>query len=593
MSVAPQAPVLRRWTDRVAYMRTRRVLHVRTSSLVLTIFVAVMGFFMLYPPLLLLVQSFNTAERMFAEPARWGLDNWRVAFQNPLFFRSLLNTVMIWCLSMGISLPVAIGVSWALARTRVPFSRTLEFCFWLSFMIPAIANTVAWITVLDKHVGVLNKALELLPFVDQGPFNTYSIAGIVWVHLMTNGVGIMVILLTPAFRNMDASMEDAARVSGASEARTAFHVTLPLMASPIILVFALQLIRVLQSFEIEQLLGTPFQFFVYSTLIYQLVQRDLPLYGQATALAALTLGVVALIIPLQRWILTRRRYTTITSQYKPGLVDLGRWQILVNVAIIVLLCILVGVPLISLALTTVMTRAGFFQIHPLFTLDHWRTVLTDARFLQALRTTFVLAGLTAMISPVLFSIFAYIIVRTRWIGRHMLDNMIWISAAIPGILSSLGLLSMFLDTPVLRLLYPGVFAMMLAVIFQGHTTGTNVMKGVFLQVGQELEDAAKMAGAGWLKTYFKIWLPLMMPTMILIGTLHFVIAAGTTSHIVLLASRDTTTLSLLALQFSSPNIALWEEASVVSLIIIAMTVGVALIARAFGLRLSLQHRSTG
>ena len=564
--------------------------HVRLSALVLTLFVVVAGFLMLYPPLLLLVESFNTAKLMFVDPAKWGLDNWRAAFQNPLIFRSLFNTVMIWGLSVGISLPVAVGVAWALARTRVPFSRTMEFFFWLSFMIPGIANTVAWITVLDKHVGVLNKALEALQFVHQGPFNTYSIGGIVWVHLMTNGIGVMVMLLTPAFRNMDATLEEAAVLSGASKARTALRVMLPLMASPIVLVFALQLIRVFQSFEIEQLLGTPFHFFVYSTLIYQLVERDLPLYGQATALAALTLGVVALIVPLQRWIITRRQYTTITGRYKPGLVDIGKWQIVVNLGIMGLLVILVGVPVVSLALTTLMTRAGYFQIQPTFTLDHWRTVLSDVKFLDALRTTFELAGITALISPLLFSFFAYIIVRTRWLGRQMLDSTIWISAAIPGILSSLGLLSMFLNTPFLRFLYPGLFAMVLAVVFQGHTTGTNVMKGVFLQVGQEMEDAARTSGAGWVRTYFKIWLPLMMPTLILIGTLHFVIAAGTTSHIVLLASRDTTTLSLLALQYSSPDIALWEEASVVSLIIIGMTLGVALIARTFGLRLSLQHR---
>ena len=89
-------------------------------------------------------------------------------------------------------------------------------------------------------------------------------------------------LLTPAFRNMDAALEEAARVSGASNIRTALRVTLPLMISPIMLVFALQLLRVFQSFEVEYLLGTPIDFYVYSTKIFALIRTDVPQYGEAT-----------------------------------------------------------------------------------------------------------------------------------------------------------------------------------------------------------------------------------------------------------------------------------------------------------------------
>ncbi len=65
------------------------------------------------------------------------------------------------------------------------------------------------------------------------------------------------------------------------------------------------------------------------------------------------------------------------------------------------------------------------------------------------------------------------------------------------------------------------------------------------------EDAARASGGGWFSVYTPIWLPLIVPTLILIGMMHFVIAAQATSHIALLATRDTTTSSLLALQFAS------------------------------------------
>jgi hypothetical protein len=61
---------------------------------------------------------------------------------------------------------------------------------------------------------------------------------------------------------------------------------------------------------------------------------------------------------------------------------------------------------------------------------------------------------------------------------------------------------------------------------------------------------------------------------------------------VLLASRDTTTLSLLALEFGSPSVGYREEATIISLFIVAMAGAVAITARKFALRLGVQHGST-
>ena len=192
-------------------------------------------------------------------------------------------------------------------------------------------------------------------------------------------------------------------------------------------------------------------------------------------------------------------------------------------------------------------------------------------------------------SPFLFSILAYILVRTRWPGRGALDLIIWGSAAIPGILSGLGLLWLFLGTPGLGVLFGTIWALLIVVILQGSTTGVNVLKGVFVQVGADMEEAARVAGAGWVRIYFRIWLPLLAPTLILIAVLNFVTAAGATSSIILLASRDTITLSLLALEMASSGINARESAGIISLVIIAFTVASALAVRAFGLHAGLQH----
>jgi iron(III) transport system permease protein len=126
----------------------------------------------------------------------------------------------------------------------------------------------------------------------------------------------------------------------------------------------------------------------------------------------------------------------------------------------------------------------------------------------------------------------------------------------------------------------------LVVILQGKLTSSQLLKGAYLQMGADMEEAARVHGAGWLRTYVRIWIPLLMPTLVLIGTLNFVFAAGSTSNIILLADRGTTTMSILALNLmtSSSGVDL-EGAGITSLFIVGMTAGVALVARRFGFRL--------
>jgi iron(III) transport system permease protein len=546
-----------------------------------------LGYFLIWPVLLLLINSFNAAGDWFVEPRTWGIKHWVNAFQRPGLLTSLGNSLLVWSMTVTISFPIGVTIAWLLARTKIPYSHTLEFLFWVSYMVPSLPTTIAWITLLDPDIGMINVALKKLFQLDLGPFNIFSVPGIVWANLMGHGISIKVMLMTPAFRNMDATLEEAARVGGAGNLRTLFKVTLPLMIAPMIMVFALQLLRVFQSFETEYLLGVPFGFYVYSTKIFALIRNQVPNYGEATVLASITLLMIALIIPLQRWILERRRYTTITGSFRPGLIDLRAWNYVGFGVIAALLTLLSIGPLATLVLGSFMQRIGYFVLG--FTLDHWRLVLTDPVFIKALRTTLILAATAAILSPLLFSILAYILVRTRLPGRGALDAMIWGAGAIPGILAGLGLLWVFIGTPGLNFLFGTLWALIIVVMLQGKTTGVNIMKGVFVQVGADMEEAARVSGAGWLRTYFRIWLPLLMPTLMLLAVMNFVSAAGATSSIILLASRDTMTLSLMALELSSTAVSNREAASIVSIFIIAFTMTGALLIRYFGLRLGVRH----
>ena len=137
------------------------------------------------------------------------------------------------------------------------------------------------------------------------------------------------------------------------------------------------------------------------------------------------------------------------------------------------------------------------------------------------------------------------------------------------------------------MLYGTIWVLIIVVIMQGNTTGVNLMKANIVQVGFDLEEAARVAGAGWLRTYFTIWLRLLAPYLALIGLLNFNTAAGTTASIILLTARDTNTLSIHILELLL--LGFYEEAAVVQIILGAITILTLIFARHYGRKLGVRH----
>ncbi|PYN10954.1 MAG: iron ABC transporter permease, partial [Candidatus Rokuibacteriota bacterium] len=318
----------------------------------------------------------------------------------------------------ALSLALAILVAWLIARTDLPGRNWIEFAFWAAFFLPTLTVTLSWILLLDPDYGLINLALVGLGLVGRGPFDIYSFWGIVWIHVITGSLTVKVILLTPAFRNMNAAFEEASRVAGASTARTALSITVPVMAPVVLSVLLLGTMVSLQTFEVEQVLGVPFRFFVFSTMVYDLIVTRVPRYDAATALSVVVLAAMLPLIVTQQWLTRGRRYTTITGQFQSRRHRLGRWRWPAFVLALLLTLVVLGVPLVFAVLGTFMKLFGFFNIPDPWTLKNWKTVLTDDLFLRSLVNTVVLATSTAVAAVLIHSLIAYIVVRTRYRARQ-------------------------------------------------------------------------------------------------------------------------------------------------------------------------------
>ena len=564
-------------TGAIALPRSGRI---EAQSVLCSLVLALVAFGVLFPILLVVVQSFQVAPP--GQTAKYGLDGWRAALEEPLLRTALYNTLKVTFVRQLLSLPLAVLIAWLLARTDLPGGRWLEFAFWAAFFLPTLTVTLSWILLLDPEYGLINTALAALPFVRKGPFDIYSFWGIVWVHVVTGSLTVKVILLTPAFRNMNASFEEASRVAGASTLRTALRITVPVMTPVILSVLLLGTMVSLQTFEVEQVLGLPFRFFVFSTTIYDLLVTRVPRYDAATALAVLTLGAMLPLVFVQQWVTRGRRYATVTGQFQNRPVELGRWRWPVLAFVVAVVLVVLGLPVAFALLGTFMKLFGFFHIADPWTLKNWATVLTDELFLHSLRNTVVLALGTAVAAVVVHALIAYIAVRTRYAGRRLLDFLSWLPFTVPGIILGLALLWLFLGVPLLRPLYGTMAILVVAGVISGMPLGVQIIKSGLMQLGAELEEAARVAGASWWATYRRIVLRLMAPTLMAVAMITFVGAARNIGNFALLTTSATRPLSILQLDYIAQR--KFEEAVVVACIIMVISLAGALVARFLGLR---------
>jgi len=550
----------------------------QAPPLMIIILIVIVGFLVLTPLFLMILNSFQTARP--GQPIVWGIDGWIKAFTTPGIVKAMTNTVTLAVTRQAIALLVGAFFAWLIARTDIPMKGTLEFFFWLSFFLPALPETMGWILLLDPKYGLMNQGLMSLGVIGQPLFNIYSFWGIVWAH-MGGTVSVKVMLLAPAFRNLDAVLEEASKISGASGTRTFFRIVIPVMMPAILVTTILGLIRSLEAFEIELLLGTPIGLQVYSTKIHELVTWEPPQFAPAMALSTVFLGVLLMMVALQRKYIGKRSYETITGRgFSIRPTPLGKWRYPAFVLVLLFAVFITLVPTTLLVLGTFMKLFGFFYIADPWTLENWRTTLSDPILLRSLWNTLAIGFGSGLVGVFFYSLIAYVVVKTRHSGRGLLDFLSWLPWSVPGILLGVALLWTFLQTKIFLPIYGTIYILMIAMVIKSMPFGAQMIKSVLIQLGTDLEEASKVCGATWFDTSRRVILPLIMPAMITVALVGFISAARDISTVVLLGSGRSRTLSLLMLDFAAG--AEFEKATVVAVIIVGLVVGAALCARALG-----------
>jgi iron(III) transport system permease protein len=190
--------------------------------------------------------------------------------------------------------------------------------------------------------------------VTQGPLNIYSLGGLIFLDGL-RGVTTIFLMVVGAFRMMDPSLEEAARVSKASAASTFFRVTLPVLLPAVLTAAMYEFVSSMESFEAPLAVGLPAGIFVLSTLIYFTVRLQAPVDYGLGAVFGVTYMVMLLFLlwGYRRAVQHSERYTTVTGKgYHPRVISLGRWGYVALTMFVVYFFLTVLAPFTILLWTT-------------------------------------------------------------------------------------------------------------------------------------------------------------------------------------------------------------------------------------------------
>lgn len=456
--------------------------------------------------------------------AVFSLTNYEKFFVHPMTGKVALNTLLIGMGSMLISMFFAVPIAWLTQRTTIPGKGLILTMLYLHVLLPGFLATMGWIMLLSPDVGIINVMLRTFIPVDTGPLSPYNILSIMFLQGITL-TPVNYFLIAGAFVAVDPAYEESAQACGSSLSKVLRKVTLPLLA-PAILAAALYIFMASVSmFEIAQLVGTPRQIWVFSTLMYDALHPDfgLPNYGAASVYG------IALLIPMlialyfyQRMLRASYRYATVSGKgYKPKLTDLGKWTWVGVFFVFIYFLLDVIMPLVAVLWASLVphiqvpSMAALATISPKAYASAFRTLTSGG----VLSNTLILMVAVAIVVLMISLVISWIVLRTRLPGRYILDSIAMLPHGVPRV--GLAFAGLFLGLTLVRVMpffYGSLLTIVVVEIVAFTSFGTRSINSGLIQIHRDLEDAVQTLGVSRIIGLRTVVMPILSPTLFYVVT---------------------------------------------------------------------------
>ncbi len=418
------------------------------------------------------------------------------------------------------------GLAWLAVRTDVPGRRVLDAVAVMPLFVPPLIGAFAWDILASPRAGIINIVLRSWG-VPLG-VNIYSFGGIGFAYAIYYAPYVY-LFTAAALRNMDATLEEAAAMSGAGRAKVLWQVTLPLVAPAILSSSLLVFVLLVELFAIPAVLGEPGGLHFVSVRIWDLIGFTPPEVNQAAALGVMMLVMTVALVLVQHRVSRGRSFVTVAGKgqrVRPIALGAARWPLAALGYLYLLLVVIL--PLVALLFIALRRNIFFSNVTQLLdmsqlSLAQLGTAFEDPVVIDTLWNSLSVSALTMVVGTVLYFGVSYIVHRTELPGRRALDVLTVLPVAIPGIIIGLGYLWSWISLPVG--LYGTLWIMILAYVSQFAPQATRAIGGSLLQIHKELEESSRLSGAGVLTTLRLIVVPLARPgiasAMILLFVLSF------------------------------------------------------------------------
>lgn len=449
--------------------------------------------------------------------------------------------------SAVLALVLGVALAYLQARTDVPFKGLFFAASLVPLIVPAVVYAPAWVFLLSDDVGAISSVANRL--FGGLPIDIHGMSGMILVeglHLAP----IVFLFMVSAFRAMDPSLEESARVCGASWATVMRRITLPLVRPAIASGAVIVIVLGLETFEIPVMLGQPSGIYVFTSRIYSLTNTYPTDLGAAGALS-ISLMVIALLLMLAGRVgagSSRGQQTVTGKAFRPAPIKLGRARPWVGGFVLAYFLISVVAPL---AILVYMSFSPYFRTPSLESLQqlttaNYETLAKAPGLMDALINTVVLAVVSATLVMLLTLVASWFVVRSKIWGTKLLDAFGVVPLVIPGVVLGLGLSFMYLRSPIP--IYGTLVILVIAYVTRFLPYGMRYAGAAMVQIGDELEEAAQVGGASWWKTMRRVILPLAAPGIISGWIFVLMVSFRELSSTVLLFGPDSEVLSIVMLR---------------------------------------------
>ncbi len=531
------------------------------------VLIAFLTLFILYPLAILLVDSFYGG-------TGFTLDTFKRIMAMPTFITAIGNTLKVGFL-VGI-LSTIVGLLFAYVEVYVKMWRFVGGLFKVVSMLPVVSPpfvlSLSMIMLFGK-AGIITR--QWLKIYDN---SVYGFWGIVIVQTLTF-FPVCYMMLKGLLKNIDPSLEEAARDMGASRWKVFATVTFPLLLPGLGNAFLVTFIESIADFANPMIIGGSYD--TLATTIYLQITGAYDKEG-AAAMAVVLLCITLGMFIVQKYYLEAKTAATLTGKASRGRMLIEDRSVTIPLTILCSLATLFVIMMYACVPIGALFPTWGYKFRPL-TFKWFGQVFSRYHGLQAFRDSFVLSLIAAPITALLSMIISYLVVKRNFRSKGFIEAVSMLAMAVPGTVLGVGYIRGFsggvFHTGFLQSLYGSAAILIIVFIVRSLPTGTRSGISALRQIDKSIEESAYDMGADSFKVFMTVTLPLIKDSFLSGLVTAFVRSITAISAIILLVTPSVYLITVQINEFAEKGA--YSIACAFATILILITYGSVLLMNLF------------